>query len=1468
MAELVPGGPQPFETPVNPVTGSKPTPTPDLPSDAPSLAEQMNAVEPEVVNDSRQKKLTAEGGDLFMSGADPWFRAPEDVVADPPPQPETIATAGDQQELDLSGMQPLDTPLWQDIQGRLEGGSSWDEINQDINNLRKGYVAQGYSEDEADAAINGALGLKLDDPRGQEHVTKELSKKQNEVFSWVDSVADAVAPDPFTGGVAFAKWLMSPTEAAEVPSEDEGVSPAKAYVDGLLRFSSVGEVGGSAWQAVAGGEFEEGFGIPPEYQSWGLRLANELGIATGAVVTAAAFSRTGAMIGGVAGPKGRAIGALTGAIIGLGVDAATRESYAYVLSGGFAKDGEDYMILMQKASLSGAEAMATGAIMMGGGLLLKAGAKTVLPAAVGSSKITQKGAQISGEMLGFVVATKAMADRFPTLEEFVLGGAMIAAFHTARNLKDATTKAIVNNPTINGSLEWTKRLMDDYVATGRHPGQAVKDIQKQTGLGGLADRTRTKRNPGNDTSLGGMVNRSGKVEGGTMAVETTRSTGSEVAKSVRHTAPTPMEQNMTYPAVKYRGMFFSGETFKQVATSIVKRAPNQVEAFKQLTEGGSKGYIRNGKFYATKGEADIEAKAGDYTSVRVNGEDMLDAWRKLRLGEQEPVLRTRAWDAVVSKDGTVSEVANWINKANGNADRFNELRREGVQERYNKSPDDYEAGDLDAYLTRMDPELPMSPDAMQEIKDIKAGKAPRTETASDRASRQQESGYFGRAWYNTKRELHRVFDTGNMSDATKSATAIIRAAYGRVSAIEARTKAALGHKALYETNKRGNERDLYEYVHGKRDNMPLTTAPEVVKAAELYRDRFRKTEEILRELDLSDAETGQFFKSIWENKAGEVNEFVRKFGEENKTGKVTKDGTIKKVAKIPSISDGLKAGLKLRGLPAETLQMYITAADSMIAARDVALSLEESGLLTWTKDRGARNDDWVRVKELGERNGNAAFAPDDVASLLRNFYSKGFGDTSLATTVETLTKMSNSVTQMKLAASGYHALTSFEGAMSLGFGHAIDLAVRQKAPMRAALELFKAPARPVTAAVEGFKQTQKYLGLRTMNPQEAEVMSLLIDAGMRDIGHRPVDYRTSQQGGMVKAWMEGRLGKEFEQQIAAFEKGAPVQNVVQAGKMMANYLGRFLQDVTGPLFDHYIPYLKMGTNTMRLSNYLKANPGATHEQKLAEAKRIIDQTDDIHGEMINDNLMMDVFMKQALGAALLSRSWTIGQKFRMFGVGAVDSAKFMRDFTTGRPLDFTPKMAHLLGMTMTVALLGVTLQYLMTGEGPRDIMDVVAPRTGGTNWQGEEFRTKIPGAQKDAYGAYYDSLTGRLTEAVSPFWKTLWEGVQNEDWKGQPIVPPDESGFAILNDEWIPHMAEHFFKGMFSPITAEQWKKVPKSAKMPFLMKLFGFTEASPYFRDSEWASKKHQYEMLEYYKKERFDQRQRDREEEDAAEE
>jgi hypothetical protein len=228
-------------------------------------------------------------------------------------------------------------------------------------------------------------------------------------------------------------------------------------------------------------------------------------------------------------------------------------------------------------------------------------------------------------------------------------------------------------------------------------------------------------------------------------------------------------------------------------------------------------------------------------------------------------------------------------------------------------------------------------------------------------------------------------------------------------------------------------------------------------------------------------------------------------------------------------------------------------------------------------------------------------------------------------------------------------------------------------------------------------------------------------------------------------------------------------------------------------------------------------------------------------------MFMHNLLKQIGQLEFRSWSWFVGQDVRMIG-GAIRDfgrAPFKQVTGTG-PKDtrWTSKMDNAVAMPIIYGTLAALYQFWKTGEGPKDVHDLVAPRTGGTDPQsGQPQRALMPGAEKDP-AQFWMHPEQEIEAKKSKFMSEIGipmaapgkllqsTGVQGDigkDFRGDPILSGAEDAPPWLSQVW-DYIAE-----TYTPISMQRLQKGRKEGSGFSLgEEMLGMREVPAYMRDKE----------------------------------
>lgn len=539
-------------------------------------------------------------------------------------------------------------------------------------------------------------------------------------------------------------------------------------------------------------------------------------------------------------------------------------------------------------------------------------------------------------------------------------------------------------------------------------------------------------------------------------------------------------------------------------------------------------------------------------------------------------------------------------------------------------------------------------------------------------------------------------------------------------------------------------------------------------------------------------------------------------------------GAATKTRKYPTEADAVAAGLVPKyANPLEAATMYTANMDRYIAINEVVATARAEGTVKYLSP-GKQPEGWVELKgRLGQKSTpvgeKKAYAPAEWARDYNNFVSRGFHDIDpkLGNFMDNARAVTNATTFMELSFSGYHVMTMAAEAVTGEVAKAVG-EIAGLRPDLAIKSLANATFAPVTNAMRGDKGLKIYTGLSPGTKADRELVDLLTGANLRMSGMDKT-LHSSAAGSYFTAWRRGAL----KMQLMEDAKGVkgPISLVTKAAKQ----IGRVAETVQKPIFEYYIPRIKNGAAMGLMKSWLEMNQGATAEEKLTAARKIVDSIDNRFGEMNQDNIFANQVLKHSAQTILRSYSWDLGTVREIAG-GMLDTAKSVGKSLSPKSEQWSPRSAYVVGLPMAFGYVNAVAQYLMTGKPPESWQDLVAPRTGGTNPDtGQEARASLPSYMKDVFG-WYENAGNPLKYAYGKLNTPLHVATEvgmNEDWRRDPIRGNDPS-------QWLSNYLDYVVK-MAGPISLKQAAQGEKNGSgVTPAMQSFGIRPAPQYLEDPQ----------------------------------
>ncbi len=247
---------------------------------------------------------------------------------------------------------------------------------------------------------------------------------------------------------------------------------------------------------------------------------------------------------------------------------------------------------------------------------------------------------------------------------------------------------------------------------------------------------------------------------------------------------------------------------------------------------------------------------------------------------------------------------------------------------------------------------------------------------------------------------------------------------------------------------------------------------------------------------------------------------------------------------------------------------------------------------------------------------------------------------------------------------------------------------------------------------------------------------------------------------------------ESSNYIGAFKKARKNKelSMIPKGALAA------LESIQKPLFNHFIPQLKIAHWMQEVAAFQKLHPDvfADDAGRRFALQQITRNLDDRFGEMHYNTLFMNKLVKDVAVMSTVSFSWNYGFARQMAGGAANIGREGIGRGTElqKRMMKTDDKAKFIMAYAgLTGALAGVTT-YLLTGKMPEGT-DYIYPRTGLTNADGTPGRLNVPTNFRDipmaiGHAQQHNSI---IAGAGQLLWsKTILQpyldAVTGKDWKG------------------------------------------------------------------------------------------------------
>ncbi len=303
-----------------------------------------------------------------------------------------------------------------------------------------------------------------------------------------------------------------------------------------------------------------------------------------------------------------------------------------------------------------------------------------------------------------------------------------------------------------------------------------------------------------------------------------------------------------------------------------------------------------------------------------------------------------------------------------------------------------------------------------------------------------------------------------------------------------------------------------------------------------------------------------------------------------------------------------------------------------------------------------------------------------------------------------------------------------------------------------------------------------------------------------------------------------------------YKKAIRDQNFIGAGIRL---IPKVFEAIQKPLFDYYVPSLKIDTFLSRAKDFIEKNPNADELTTDVALRRMWQETDAQYGQMIYSTLFWNKMVKESAEASFLSMGWQLGF-MRTFGGAALDAATIVKKIADGTfaKSDISYRLLYATTYTLYATMVGGMMNTALSGKPPSSYKDFFFPKTGGTNPDGSPERLTTPFFTREP-ASYLNQWqknglikgTAQLAiDKANPVLAAIGDLAQNKDYYGYEIINPSDP---------LIKQTQEFLKFSLDSLSPISVSSAQKSQTLKGKMLSFaGFSTAPKYVSESTLQSK------------------------------
>ena len=384
-----------------------------------------------------------------------------------------------------------------------------------------------------------------------------------------------------------------------------------------------------------------------------------------------------------------------------------------------------------------------------------------------------------------------------------------------------------------------------------------------------------------------------------------------------------------------------------------------------------------------------------------------------------------------------------------------------------------------------------------------------------------------------------------------------------------------------------------------------------------------------------------------------------------------------------------------------------------------------------------------------------------------------------------------------------------------------------------------------------------------------------IDSPLLQAVKTPPAKRTPYQQMVVQRFEEAGFNPQMSEKDKIHFRRALVKafNNKQYHKLFFPAVGGAIRALAVPFMEHWIPAMKAEALMMRTNMALRRDPSLATDgaRRAIVFRQITKDLERTYGEMNYDTLFWNKNLRDAATGSFISAGWKLAQLYYYMGHPFVQVPKLLRNWAKTGKMEFTAagmnalrhqvnyqSLFYLAYMGLSLAA-GGAITYMLTGQKPKDRLDLQYPRTGDVQPDGTPVRISLPFFNKEYDSWKYNidqrgpvmgtaSFVGNMTMPPE-----VYHTLNNEDSFGNPLVDN-------FNWEELSHAAINQFQPISMSLADKAALKGSEKAK--FLSYLgagvapayagqstFQNKVAAQYYKEHPPSSSEYQKDMKNEYK-------------------